>query len=251
MVPTLVTGLLKTNSVVQVAAGTSHTLCLTADGLVLVCGYGGRGQLGVGDTKDRVVPTLVRGELEGRLNSAASRCGFKSHMCVTEDGAVFAFGSNYHGHLGVGDTDNRLVPTLLRGELEDKSDVQVAAGFGHTMFVTADGLVFSCGNNGMGQLGVGDTDDRLVPTLVTGQLQGKAALYAALGIGHAHVVHHSRWLVIWMGRQCHRTNGCWGHRGQTGTNAGCSAAGQASGTRRSRQLSHNLHRSRRLCVHLG
>ena len=63
-VPTLVTGLLKTKSVVQVAAGGSHTACLTTDGLVFTCGNGGRGQLGVGDTESRAEPTLVRGELE-------------------------------------------------------------------------------------------------------------------------------------------------------------------------------------------
>ena len=37
--PTLVTGLLQTKTAVQVAAGDGHTACLTADGLVVVCGY--------------------------------------------------------------------------------------------------------------------------------------------------------------------------------------------------------------------
>ena len=34
IVPTLVTGLLKTKTVVQVAAGCLHNACLTADGLL-------------------------------------------------------------------------------------------------------------------------------------------------------------------------------------------------------------------------
>ena len=68
-------------------------------------------------------------------------------MCATEDGAVFTFGSNEEGQLGVGDSlrGGRLVPTLLRGELENKSVVQVAAGYSHTICVTKDGLVFACG----------------------------------------------------------------------------------------------------------
>ena len=196
VVPTLLTGLLKTKSVVQVTAGGRHTACLTADGLVFVCGDGNQGQLGVGDTGNRVVPTLVRGELEGSkvLKVAA---GYRHTMCVTEDGSVFAFGYNRKGQLGVGDTENRLVPTLLRGELENKSVLQVAAGFGHTIFVTADGLVFACGHNGSGHLGVGDTEDRLVPTLVTGHLQGKAAVYVSAGDSHTLCITADGSLFAW------------------------------------------------------
>ena len=183
VVPTLVTGLLKSKTMVQVAAGYYHTACLTTDGLVCVCGDGDYGKLGVGDTERRVVPTLVRGELEGRKVLQVVAGGLHT-VCVTEDGSVFAFGCNEEGQLGVGDTENRLAPTLLRGELENKSVLQVAAGFQHTVFVTADGLVFATGGNDVGQLGVGDTEERLVSTLVTGQLQSKTAVYVAAGDNH-------------------------------------------------------------------
>ena len=196
VVPTLVTGLLKTKTVVQVAAGYRHTACLTADGLVFVCGAGASGELGVGDTEDRVAPTLVRGELEGRkvLQVAA---GANYTMCMTEDGSVFVFGRNVEGQLGVGDTERRLVPTLLRGELENKPVLQVAAGCEHTMIVTADGSVFAFGLNDQGQLGVGDTENRLVPTLVTGQLQGKTAVYAAAGGYHTLCITSDGSLFGW------------------------------------------------------
>ena len=105
-------------------------------------------------------------------------------MGVTEDGIVFAFEYNHTGELGVGDYEERLVPILLRGELKNKSILQVAAGNIHTMFVAADGLVYACGNNDMEQLGVGNTGRRLVPTLVTGQLQGQTAMYVAAGNSH-------------------------------------------------------------------
>ena len=85
--PTLVTGLPQTKTIVQVTAGHAHTACLTADGLVFLCGYGEDGQLGVGDTGGRVMPTLVQGELQGRkvLQVAA---GDNHTMCVSEDGSV-------------------------------------------------------------------------------------------------------------------------------------------------------------------
>jgi E3 ubiquitin-protein ligase HERC2 len=157
IVPTLLRGELENKSVLQVAAGNEHTVFVTADGLVLVCGHGGLGQLGAGDKEDRVVPTLVRGELEGRKVLRVAAGGQSGHhtMCLTEDGLVFTFGNNYYGQLGVGDTENRLVPTLLRGELENKSVLQVAAGLAHTIFVAADGLVFTCGGRGQYQRAAG------------------------------------------------------------------------------------------------
>ena len=197
-VPTLITGLLKTKTVVQVTAGYFHTACLTADGLVFACGNGDVGQLGIGDTESRVVPTLVRGELQGRkvLQVAA---GASHTVCVTEDGAVMSFGYNMNGQLGLGDTENRLVPTLLRGELENKPVIQVTAGSVHTVFVTEDGLVFACGANFMEQLGLGDTEGRLVPTLITGQLQSRAVVYAAAGGRHTLCITADGSLFSWGG----------------------------------------------------
>ena len=196
VVPTLVAGLLKTKVVVQVTAGSIHTACLTADGLVFVCGAGIAGQLGVGNTANTVVPTLVRGELQGKkvLQVAA---GGNHTMCVTEDGSVFAFGRNTQGQLGVGDKEKRLLPTLLRGELENKLVVQVAAGSSHTICVTKDGLVYACGSGTLGQLGVNDTEHRLVSTLVTGQLQGKTAVYVAAVNYHSLCIIAEGSLFAW------------------------------------------------------
>ena len=67
----------------------------------------------------------------------------------------------------------------MRGELEGRKVLQVATVTGGDYTVTADGSVFACSRNSSGQLGVGSTEGSLVPTLVTGQLQGNAAVYAA------------------------------------------------------------------------
>ena len=155
------------------------------------------GELGGGDTESREVPTLVRGELQDR-NVLQVAAGAGHIVCVTAEGAVFAFGCNSFGQLGFGDTGERNVPTLLRGELENKPVMQVAAGAGHTVFVTRDGLVFACGGNDAGQLGVGDTGDNvMVPTLVTGQLQGKTAVYTAAGDDHTLCITADGSLFSW------------------------------------------------------
>ena len=166
----------------QVAAGGVHTMCVTEDGLVFAFGCNLFGRLGVGDTENRLVPTLLRGELENKsvLQVAA---GDEHTIFVTADGMVFACGVNYKGQLGVGDTENRRVPTLITGQLQGKTAVYVAAGDNHTLCITADGSLFAWGDNVHGQLGVGGTDDRSVPTLVTG-LQGKQVAHVAAGGYH-------------------------------------------------------------------
>ena len=98
--PTLVTGQLQGKSAVYAATGDSHTLCTTADGSVFTWGEGGYGLLGLGDESDRLVPSLVRGELQNRavLQVAA---GDHHSTCVTGDGSVYSWGANDEAQLGV------------------------------------------------------------------------------------------------------------------------------------------------------
>ena len=49
---------------VRIAAAGSHTLCVNAGEPVFAWGKNSYGQLGVGDDKKRVVPTLLTGLLE-------------------------------------------------------------------------------------------------------------------------------------------------------------------------------------------
>ena len=69
---------------------------------------------------------------------------------------MFACGTNDDGQLGVGDTDNIMMPNpLVTGLLKTKTVVQVTAGCLFSAYLTADGLVFVSGDNEYGQLGVG------------------------------------------------------------------------------------------------
>ena len=147
-----------------------------------------------------MVPTLVRGELEGRkvLHVAA---GSDHTMCVTQDGLVFAVGHNAEGQLGVGDTEDRLVPTLLRGELANKPVLQVAAGTKHTMFVTADGLVFACAW-GQPLRSAGCGGRRKQAGTNTGcWAAARQSSNVCCSRWLPHTVHHSRWLAICMGQE--------------------------------------------------
>ena len=243
MVPTLATGLLLTETVVQVTAAYGQSAFLTADGLLFVCGNGEAGQPAgctcVRNAEGGAVPTLVLGGLQGRkvLQVAA---GTSDTVCVTQDGAVFAFGYGCDGQLGTGDTEGRMVPTRMKGWMQKKSVVQVAAGDGLTMCVTQDGRVFACGANYVGQLGVGGTACSASRELeVSANVSYRAAARQnsspSCSERFSRCLWHSRWLVNYMGIQRQRSAGCRRHRRQTGANAGHRPAGQTSRVRRSRE----------------
>lgn len=71
-------------------------------------GMGRDGQLGLGDTEPRSVPTLVGGELEGKTVVSVS-CGATHTAAVTDDGKVFSFGGGVSGQLGHGDKERQVV----------------------------------------------------------------------------------------------------------------------------------------------
>ena len=176
LVPILLRGELENKSGLQVATGDNHTMRVTSDGLVFVCGDICKGQLGVGDIEDRRVPTLVTytGQLQGK--TAVYVAADKLHaLCITADGSLFAWDSNLYGQLGVEDTVIRLVPTLVTG-LQGKQVVHVAAGSCHTICTTADGSVFTWGAGHGGKLGLGDDQsNKLVSSQVKGELENKSS----------------------------------------------------------------------------
>ena len=67
----------------------------------------------------------------------------------------------------------------------------VACGAKHTLVVTRAGWLFAFGCGDLGQLGLGDRNDRDVPEEVgLGRFSGAIVVYAAAGSAHSGVVSH-------------------------------------------------------------
>ena len=148
----------------QAAAGGGHSMVLTRDGDVFTWGFGFFGQLGHGNTDDQLVPKRVG----GLTNVTDIAAGSTHSLALVEGGAVYTWGYNDRGQLGLGDhgySTDRNVPTEVPGVNEV---VAVAAGSCHSFVLSREGTVMACGDNGYGQLGLGDTDNRDTFTVVPG-----------------------------------------------------------------------------------
>jgi E3 ubiquitin-protein ligase HERC3 len=80
--------------------------------------------------------------------------GGSHSLALSDRGAVYAWGSNAHGQLGVGDLQCRRQPVIVAG-LRMVTVKQLSAGSAHCLAVGADGRCFSWGCAGGGRLGVG------------------------------------------------------------------------------------------------
>ncbi|WP_448059535.1 RCC1 domain-containing protein [Cellulomonas hominis] len=146
-----------------VAAGGSHSLALTADGLAYGWGLNGSGELGDGTTTNHATPEPV--SMPGGVQLSAVVAGDVHSLALTSDGAVYAWGANSSGEVGDGTTTDRLAPVdvPLPG---GATAAQLAAGDTHSLAVTSDGRLLVWGGNDSGQLGDGTALERLSPVEV-------------------------------------------------------------------------------------
>jgi alpha-tubulin suppressor-like RCC1 family protein len=172
-----------------VAAGSLHSLLLTADGSVFAWGYNFWGQLGNGTTTTSNVPVRVNstGALAGRRITAIA-AGDVHSLALSADGSVFAWGSNGDGQLGDGTTIKRAtpVPVLSTGALAGKTVVAISAGEDHSLALTADGIVYAWGGNDYGQLGDGTTTRQTSPAAVLAPAGWGADPIVAIAAGDHH-----------------------------------------------------------------
>jgi alpha-tubulin suppressor-like RCC1 family protein len=148
----------------MVSAGYSFNCGVTTDDRAYCWGNNGSGQLGDGTTTARTRPHAVKGGLRFRHVNAGT-----NHVCgVTTDDRLYCWGFGDDGQLGNGSTSEvQSTPVLVSGGRRWR---QVRAGSSHTCGVTMADIAFCWGRNLDGQLGVGDSTDRLVPVRVLGGL---------------------------------------------------------------------------------
>jgi alpha-tubulin suppressor-like RCC1 family protein len=146
------------SEVVQVEAGSFHTLALKSNGTVWGWGVNTSGQLGDGSVADRSVPVQVGIGVPGFTNIIAVSAGDNHSLALKSDGSVWVWGSNEYGQIGNGTTS--MIPQRSPVQNTTLSGItQIAAGIFHSMALNKSGKVFVWGDNLYGQVGNGTPDN--------------------------------------------------------------------------------------------
>jgi len=138
--------------VCEVAAGSTHSLALTATGTVFSFGRNSHGQLGEGLPASPAVrpPRPVAG-LEGVACQRVAAGSYFS-LVISAHGELWAFGSNAYGELGAAPSDAVCAPR--RTWARDAPVCLAAGGHSHTLLLGLGGTcLYACGRNSHGQLG--------------------------------------------------------------------------------------------------
>jgi alpha-tubulin suppressor-like RCC1 family protein len=91
--------------------------------------------------------------------------GAADHTTFDAGGILYSCGMGIYGELGDGNTAESKVPVRVRG-LSGAKVTALAAGFGTAGALLSDGAYFDWGENNLGQLGDGKTQDSDVPVRV-------------------------------------------------------------------------------------
>ncbi|XP_074531640.1 putative E3 ubiquitin-protein ligase HERC4 [Halichoeres trimaculatus] len=167
--------------VAQVACGYWHSLALSRGGQVFSWGQNRFGQLGLGINGQSICSPQIIQSLHGVPFAQLSAGGAHS-FALTLSGAVFGWGRNKFGQLGLNDRNDRCFPTLLKS-LRSQRVIFISCGEDHTAALTKEGGVFTFGAGGYGQLGHNSTNHEINPRKVF-ELMGNVVTQISCGRQH-------------------------------------------------------------------
>ncbi|KAJ3425992.1 btk-binding protein-related [Anaeramoeba flamelloides] len=124
---------------------------------------------------------------EKKLFVNSLKMGFASCYYLCNGDQLYASGSNSHGSLGIGQRGGRRpIPVYVQDKVI-KIFAGSALGF---FFITSNpDLLYSCGRNNYGELGIGSTVAQNTPTIVK-NFQGSEILTVSLGYSHSILINN-------------------------------------------------------------
>lgn len=160
---------------IKVGSGWGHNILLMEDGSVYSWGHGDDGALGHGDFKSYLTPKKIKA-LEN-VNIVDISVGADFSLFLDSEGTVFSCGL-----LELKCLDNNSIPMPIKFP-NGVSISKITSGFAHALAISKDNILYSCGWNADGQLGIGTSDPIDEPVQVSA-IQEKV-LHIAAGRVHS------------------------------------------------------------------
>ncbi|XP_056423740.1 probable E3 ubiquitin-protein ligase HERC3 isoform X3 [Hyla sarda] len=172
---------LNLQKILQVSCGNQHCLALSDDGQLFTWGQNNHGQLGLGPGfTQQSSPQGVK-SLEGIPLAQVTAGGYHS-FALSLSGAVFGWGKNSSGQLGLNDDQVRVSPCHVK-PLRSQKVVYISCGEEHTAVLTKTGGLFTFGAGDHGQLGHDSVHNEINPRRVL-ELMGSEVSQIACGRQH-------------------------------------------------------------------
>jgi len=135
------------NTWTAVACGQYHTLAIQTPGTLWAWGNNSYGELGLNTTTRYSSPIQV-GTLS---NWVAISCGYYFSAAIQSGGTLWAWGNNSFGQFGNGAQVSANISPIQTGVTNYWT--QISCGLNFMMAIASPGSLYSCGYNGVGQLG--------------------------------------------------------------------------------------------------
>ena len=153
---------INTNDIKSVYGGYYHTFILKNDGTLWGCEKNDYGQLGLGDYTNRKTFTQITTNAD---DIKSVHCGNEYTVILKNDGTFWGCGRNYYSELGLGNVSN--VTTFTQITVNSENIKEICSGGAHITILKNDNTLWGCGNNGDGELGLGDSSNRNQFTKIT------------------------------------------------------------------------------------
>ncbi|XP_071953933.1 probable E3 ubiquitin-protein ligase HERC4 [Antedon mediterranea] len=173
---------LSNHFVIQVSCGSHHSIALTKEGKIFSWGSNKYGQLGHAGSPRLLCSSPIEVLCLNGLAFKQIVCGGWHSFALTVSGAVFGWGYNNFGQLGLNDRKDHLAPTHLKS-LRSQQVKYIACGENHSVMLTSNGGVFTFGDGTNGQLGHNVNTDEINPKKVI-ELMGSTVTQVVCGRKH-------------------------------------------------------------------
>lgn len=175
----------------QVSAGHEYTLAVKTDNTLWGWGYTFGGTIGDGSGGVGNIQSPV--QVGAAITWSKTSAGYNVSHGISSSGALYAWGSNGSGQLGLGNQVDQSLPQQV-GALTNW--LEVAGYYGYSVAIKTDGTMWSWGANSLGRLGLGNTTNYSSPKQI-GALTSWVKLFVGKGANTVLAIKNDGTMWSW------------------------------------------------------